>query len=168
MRATNLKAYYDDKSIDMKSIDDLSAWQQILVNDGVIKNKSDLTVKNDEVVAHQRLLIEIEVKEAIDISLEKSGVDSREQLVTTANGLQFALSGLSILTMACAQSKDEALKKAAEPLLPFAQMFLKARETGDMPIDVLGVDSVAAKVITTSVTSGKVVKQVLSAAQEGK
>lgn len=102
-----------------------------------------------------------EAKRKIDKGLVSHNINQREQIVTTANGLQVALIGLSTLVIACSKSSDAVLKQAAEPLLPFADNFLKARESGDMPVDVLGVESVCQKVIQTTVISGQVVRGVV-------
>jgi len=104
-----------------------------------------------------------QAKADIDRLLESKGIDAREQIVTTANGLQFALSGIAVLVNACANSSDDKLKASVQPLIPFATMFLQARETGDLPIDILGNNEVANKVINTSLVSGKVVKEVIGA-----
>ena len=111
----------------------------------------------DDVKAYKKHLLESDIDKRIS-----SRISERDQRVAVANGLQFALLGLSTLVVAASKSTDVALKNASEPMLSFAEAFLDARESGDMPIDVVGVDKVASKVIYSAVESGKSVKEVLS------
>ena len=136
---------------------DIEGLRDMLLATGDIKKREDLYIPEEEINAKKST----ELKRKIDNDLCSHDIDTREQIVVTANGLQVALIGVSMLAKACHMSSDKNLKKAVEPLMPFADSFLTARESGDMPVDVLGIEKVSEKIIKTSITSGKIVKRAM-------
>lgn len=141
---------------EVTSIDDFEREKEFIESQGIDSSGFYIDEKSLEKYRSS------EVKQKIDGTLGAVGIDPREQLVTVGNGLQLVLVGLCSVVVACSKSEDKSLKEGTKELLPFANTFINARKTGEMPIDVLGLHSVTEKLIINATTTGKVIKDVLS------